>query len=201
MIKLTDEDLLRDKDSPFVLVRMSCMICMAFPQVIVQKENTAIWGQRPNPVPSNRVCLHLKHKLECPYCEVGVAPEEVIEERYLIEPQFRDEILKRDNYTCQACGYKQVQKPKGNKPRAKEEDDATYLHRLFTSHLEHHDKPRPLVVAHYSKRYEEETYDSRHKLENARTLCEDCHNMETAKHQIEEWIKRMNECPWLKKLE
>jgi hypothetical protein len=42
MIKLTDEDLLRHKDSPFVLVRMSCMICMAFPQVIVQKDNTAI---------------------------------------------------------------------------------------------------------------------------------------------------------------
>ena len=60
---------------------------------------------------------------------------------------------------------------------------------------------KSLVVTHYSKRYEEEKYDSRHKLENARTLCVDCHNMETAKHQIEEWIKRMNECPWLKKLE
>jgi hypothetical protein len=152
-------------------------------------------------VPSNRVCLHLKHKLECPYCEAGVAPEEVIRERYFMEPRFRDEILKRDNYTCQACGYRQAQKPKGIKPRAKEEDEAAYLHRLFISNLAHHEKPRSLVVAHYSKRYEEETYDSRHKLENARTLCVDCHNMETAKHQMEEWIKRMNECPLLKKLE
>jgi len=201
MIKLTKEDKLRHEGLPFVLIKMNCMICMAFPEVVVQKENTAIWKQKPNPVPSNRVCFHLKHKLECPYCEVSAEPEEVVRERYHIEPHFREEVLKRDNYTCQACGYKQTQKPNGIKSRAKGEAEAEYLHRRFISDLAHHDKPKSLVVAHYSKRYGEETYNSRHKLENARTLCIDCHNMETAKHQMEEWMKRMNECPWLKKLE
>jgi len=201
MIKLSKEDILGSKDAPFVRLKMSCMICMAFPEVVVQKENTAIWEQVPNPVPSNRVCLHLKHKLECPFCEVGVEPEEVVRERYFIDPNFREEILKRDDYTCQACGYKHAQKPDGITRRTKGESEAAYLHRRFISDLARHDKPRSLVVAHYSKRYGEETYDSRHKLENARTLCLDCHNMETAKHQMEGWMKRMNECPWLKKLE
>jgi len=201
MIKLTKEDKLRHKDVPFVPIKMNCMICMAFPEVVVQKENTTIWEQKPNPVPSNRVCLHLKHKLECSYCEVSIEPEEVVRERYFIESDFREEILKRDSYTCQACGYKQTQKPNGIKRRAKGEAGAEYLHRRFISDLARHDKPKPLVVAHYSKRYGEETYNSRHKLENARTLCIDCHNMETAKHQMEEWMKRMNECPRLKKLE
>jgi hypothetical protein len=201
MIKLTEEEKIIHKDSQFALIKMHCMICMAFPEVILQKENTSIWKQNSNPVLSNRVCLHLKHKLECPYCETGVELEEVARERFFIEPSFREEILKRDNYTCQACGYKQVQKPAGIKTRAKGEDEARYLHRRFISTMAYHDKPRSLVVAHYSKRYEEETYDSRHKLENARTLCVDCHNMETAKHQMEDWMKRMNECLWLKKLE
>jgi len=201
MIKLTEEDKLRHKDVPLLLVKMNCMICMAFPEVVVQKDNTAIWKQVPNAVPSNRICLHLKHKLECPYCEAGVEPEEVVRERYFIETDYKEEVLKRDNYTCQACGYKQTQKPSGIKRRAKGESDATYLYRRFTSALASHDKPKSLVVAHYSKRYGEETYDNRHKLENARTLCIDCHNMETAKHQMEEWMKRMNECLWLKNLE
>ena len=201
MIKLNEEEKLKHKDTQLVLIKMHCMICMVFPEIIIEKENTANWQQKPNPVPSNRLCLHLKHKLECPNCEVGVAEEAVIRERYFIEPSFREEILRRDNHTCQACGYKQVQKPAGIKPRAKGEDEAGYLHRRFISDMAYHDKPRLLVVAHYRKRYEEETYDSRHKLENARTLCVDCHNMETVKHQVEEWIKRMNECPWLKKLE
>ena len=201
MIKLTEEDELRNKDEPLLLVKMSCMICMAFAEVIVDKKNTAIWEQRPNAVPSNRICLHLKHKLECPHCEVGVEPEEVVRERYFIEPKYRDEILKRDRYTCQACGYKQTEKPAGIQRRAKGEDEAKYLYRRFMSSLARHGKPRSLVVAHYSTRYEEETYESRHKLENARTLCEDCHNMETAQHQMEAWTKRMDECPQLKKLE
>ena len=201
MIKLSEEDKLRNIDNPLVLVKMSCMICMAFPKVGVQKENTAIWEQIPDPLPSNRVCLHLKHKLECPHCEVGVEPEEVVRERYFIEPKYRDEILKRDRYTCQACGYKQTEKPAGTQRRAKGEDESKYLYRRFMSSLARHGKPRSLVVAHYSKRYEEETYESRHKLENARTLCEDCHNMETAKHQMEAWTKRLDECPRLKKLE
>jgi 5-methylcytosine-specific restriction endonuclease McrA len=201
MLKFSEEDELRFGANPLALVKMCCMICMVFPEIIVQKENPLIWKQRPNPVPSNRVCLHIKHKLECPHCEAETAPEEVIRERYFIEPSFRDEILKRDNYTCQACGYKQTQKREAIKRRAKGEDDAQYLHRRFISDLEHHNKAKSLVVAHYSKRYDEETYDSRHKMENARTLCVDCHNIETAKHQMEDWIKRMNECPWLKKLE
>jgi 5-methylcytosine-specific restriction endonuclease McrA len=201
VIKLSDEDKLRHKDTPLVLVKMTCMICMAFPNVAVQKENTAIWEQVPNPVPSNRICLHLKHKLECPYCEMGVEPEEVVRERYFIESAFREEIFKRDKYTCQACGYKQTLKPNVIKRRAKGEDEATYLHRRFISELARHNNPKSLVGAHYSKRYGEETYDARHDLENARTLCGDCHNMETAKHQMEEWAKRMNECPWLKNLE
>jgi hypothetical protein len=201
MIKLNEEDKLKHNDSPLVVIKMHCLICMAFPEIIFQKENTAIWQQRPNPVPSNRLCLHLKHKLECPYCEVGIAEEEVIRERYFIEPSFREEILKRDNYICQACGYRQIEKPSGNRRRAKEEDEAGYLYRRFISDLENHEKPKSLVVAHYSKRYDEESYNNRHKLENARTLCVDCHNMETAKHQMEEWMKKMNECPCLKKLE
>lgn len=201
MIKLTEEDKLRHKDSPLIHVKMSCMICMAFPEIAVRKDNTTMWEQIPNPVPSNRICLHLKHELECPHCEVGVEPEEALRERYFIEPKYRDEILERDKYTCQACGYKQTEKPAGVQRRAKGEEDAKYLHRRFMSNLARHGKPRSLVVAHYSKRYEEETYESRHKLENARTLCEDCHNMETAKHQIEAWVRRMNECPRLKKLE
>jgi hypothetical protein len=201
VIKLTEEDRLRNGDAPLILVKMTCMICMAFPQVAVRRENTAVWEQRPNAVPSNRLCLHLKHKLECPHCEVGVEPEEVVRERYFIETEFREQILKRDNYTCQACGYMQRQKPNPTKLRTKEESEAEYLHRRFISEMSSHGKPRSLVVAHYSKRYGEESYDKRHKLENARTLCVDCHNIETAKHQMEEWMKRMNECPWLKKLE
>jgi 5-methylcytosine-specific restriction endonuclease McrA len=201
MIKLTEEDKLRNNDNRLVLVKMSCMICMAFPKVGVQKENTVMWEQIPDPLPSNRVCLHLKHKLECPHCEVGVEPEEVVRERYFIEPQFREEILKRDNYTCQACGYKQTQKPNAVRRRGKGESEADYLRRRFISGLAYHGKPKSLVVAHYSRRYGEETYDRRHTLENARTLCEDCHNMETAKHQIEAWMKRMIECPQLMKLE
>jgi len=199
MIKLSESDLL--KAGPLIRVRMHCMICMIFPEVIIKKDNTRIWKQLPNPVPSNRLCSHLKHKLECPYCEFGIEPEEEIRERYFIEPEFREEILKRDNYTCQACGYNQKEKPPSIPPKKKGESDADYLYRRFVSTLASHDRPKLLVVAHYSRRYEDESYDERHKMKNARTLCEDCHNMETAKHQMEAWLKRMEECPWLKSLE
>src|SRR5208282_1123155 len=102
MIKLTEEDKLSHKDHDAVLIKMHCMICTVFPEVVIQLENTAIWEQSPNPVPSNRVCLHLKHRLECPHCEFGVVDEEAIRERYHIDQDFREKILKRDNYTCQA---------------------------------------------------------------------------------------------------
>jgi 5-methylcytosine-specific restriction endonuclease McrA len=201
MIKLSEEDLLRYNDSTPIHVKLMCMICMAFPEVAIQKGDTRIWHQLSNPVPSNRLCFHIKHELECPHCEFGVVPEEEIRERYFIDPIFRDSILKRDKYTCQACGYKQENKPPSITRRKKNENEAEYLYRRFMSSLGKSDQDRSLVVAHYSRRYEDETYENRHKMDNARTLCVDCHNAETAKHQMESWLERMKECPWLNKLE
>ncbi len=140
-----------------------------------QRESTTIWWQNPNPVPRNRLCLHIKHKLECAYFEFACGGRSR-ERTVLSEPHFREQILRRDNYTCQACGYKQTWKPQGIKPRAKEESDGEYLLRRSLSTLSPYDHPKESVVAYYIRRYLEDTYDSGHKLENARTLCEDCHN-------------------------
>jgi 5-methylcytosine-specific restriction endonuclease McrA len=200
MIELSEEDLLMHKGD-LISIKMSCMICMAFPEIIIRKDNTRIWEQVPNPVPSNRLCLHTKHDLECPHCKVGVVPEEEIRERYFIEPNFREQVLKRDKYTCQACGYKQKEKPISIPRKSKNESDAGYLFRRFASTLGKSGQNKSLIVAHCSRKYENETYENRHKMENARTLCVDCHNIETAKHQMERWLKKMNECPWLKQLE
>jgi 5-methylcytosine-specific restriction endonuclease McrA len=201
MIKLSKEDLLRYKDSTLIQVKMSCMICMAFPELEIRLDSPGVWHQLPNPVPSNRLCFHIRHKLECPYCEFGVITEQEERETYFIAPVFRDAIIMRDNYTCQACGYKQENKPPSIPRRKKNESEADYLYRRFVSSLGKSDQDRLLAVAHYSRRYEDETYENRHNMDNARTLCVDCHNAETAKHQMESWLERMNECPWLNKLE
>lgn len=185
MIELSDDDLKAHEAASELVIKMNCMICMAFPQAIIQKDNTRIWKQLPNPVPSNRVCLHLKHRLECPHCKFGVEPEEAVRERYFMEPKYREEIIRRDNHACQACGYKLTEKPQNIPNRMKNESEEEYLYRRFTSDLARSDKPKSLVVAHYSRRYDEETYENRHKMQNARTLCVDCHNLETAKHQME----------------
>lgn len=201
MIELSKEDLQNHEGESVIAVKMSCMICMTFPEVTIKKNNTKIWEQIPNPVPSNRMCFHIKHNLECPHCKIGVSPDAEIREKYFMTPEFKEQILKRDKYTCQACGYKQKEKPISISRRGKNESDADYLFRRFTAALNKSGQYKSLVVAHYSKRYENETYENRHKMENARTLCVGCHNMETAKHQMENWLKRMSECPWLKKLE
>jgi len=201
MIKLSEEDVSRHKSDTVIPIKMNCMVCMAFPEIAVPKDNTRIWKQLPKPVPSNKLCLHTKHKLECPHCEIGIVPEEEVREMYFMESDFREKILKRDDYTCQACKYKQKEKPVSIPNRKKGESESDYLFRRFMSSLGSSNQNKSLVVAHYSKRYENETYDNRHKMENARTLCVDCHNMETAKHQMESWLERMKECPWLKKLE
>ena len=182
---------------PTVVVKFNCMICMAFPEVALDPNNPKAWKQLPNPVPSNRMCLHVRHKLECPTCVVEPAEEAEIRERYFIEPTYRDEILARDHYTCQACGYKQTSKPDRIPNRMAGETEAEYLYRRFSSSWGSSGQPRSLVVAHYARRYVEETYENRHKMENARTLCENCHNMETALHQMEDWLQRKKTCPWL----
>ncbi len=201
MIKLSKKDLFLYKDISEIPIKMSCMICMAFPEVIILKNDTIVWHQYPNPIPSNRLCFHLKHELECPNCKFDIKSEEEIREMFFIEPKFREKILKRDNYTCQACGYIQKEKPMFISRRKKGENEKDYLFRRFKSSLGKSNQNKSLVIAHYSRRYENETYQNRHKMENARTLCVDCHNMETAKHQMEGWLKRMKECTWLKRLE
>jgi hypothetical protein len=201
MIKLSKDQLRTFKESTEIHVKMSCLICMAFPEVIVHKKNTKLWFQSSNPVPSNRLCFHIKHKLECPHCEFGIASEDEMRGVYFIERRYREAILKRDNFTCQACGYKQDQKPTPIPLRKKNETEADYLYRRFISTLGKAGQAKHLAIAHYSKRYDEETYENRHKVENARTLCVDCHNAETAKHQMEIWLERMRECAWLNRLE
>lgn len=52
--RLREEDELRQKGNPIVLVKMNCM---AFPEVVVRKETSVIWEQIPNAVPSNRVVV------------------------------------------------------------------------------------------------------------------------------------------------
>ncbi len=49
---------------------------------------------------------------------------------YFIERGFREAILKRDKYTCQACGYKQKTKPTSIPLKKKNETDADYLYSL-----------------------------------------------------------------------
>lgn len=186
---------------PSVVVKFACMICMAFPEVALDPMDAKKWKPIPNPIPSNRLCFHVRHKLDCPSCMVEPAEEAEIRERYFIEPKYREEILARDSYTCQACGYRQIVKPERISNRKTNETDAEYLYRRFSAGWSTPGSPRNLVVAHYARRYEEETYDNRHKMENARTLCEDCHNMETALHQMEDWLERRKSCPWLQALE
>lgn len=187
--------------APAISVKFSCMICMAFPEVTIDPKNTKVWKQLPKAVPSNRMCLHIRHKLECPTCISAPEDESIVRERYFIEPKYREAILERDNYTCQACGYKQTTKPERIPNKGPEESDAEYLYRRFSSGWGVAGQPRSLVVAHYAKRYGEETYENRHKMENARTLCENCHNMETALHQMEAWLERKKTCQWLQVLE
>jgi hypothetical protein len=201
MIKLSEEDLLRNNGGTLVRVKMTCMICMSFPEVAIQIDDTRIWHQLPNPVPSNRLCFHIRHELECAHCDFGIVSESEMREMYFIESKFREAILKRDKYTCQACGYEQKNKPASISRRKKDETEADYLYRRFVSSLTKSEQDKSLVVAHYNRRYKNETYENRHKMENARTLCVDCHNAETAKHQMERWLERRKECPWLNKLD
>ena len=187
--------------APAIAVKFACMICMAFPEVVVDPRDPRKWSQSTNPIPSNRMCLHVRHKLDCPTCVVEPAEEAEIRERYLIEPKYRDAILARDGYTCQACGYKQTEKPERIPNKKATESDAEYLYRRFSAGWRVAGSPKSLVVAHYARRYGDETYENRHKMENARTLCEDCHNMETALHQMQDWLERKKTCPWLQALE
>jgi 5-methylcytosine-specific restriction endonuclease McrA len=197
MIKLPAE-----QTSPAaVVVKFACMICMAFPEVVLDPNDTKKWKQSTNPVPSNRMCLHVRHKLDCPTCMVEPAEEAEIRERYFIEPKYRDAILTKDGYTCQACGYRQTEKPERIPNKKPTESDAEYLYRRFSAGWRTAESPKSLVVAHFAKRYGDETYENRHKMENARSLCEDCHNMETALHQMEDWLQRKKTCPWLQALE
>ena len=197
MIKITAEQ----RSAAVIVVKFACMICMAFPEIALDTNDPKKWNQKPNPVPSNRICLHVKHKLDCPTCMFETAEAAEIRERYFIEPKYRDAILARDGYTCQACGYKQTSKPDRIPNRKPDETDAEYLYRRFSAGWQASGLPRSLVVAHYARRYGEETYENRHKMENARTLCEDCHNMETALHQMEDWLERKKSCTWLQALE
>jgi hypothetical protein len=201
MIKLSNEDLLRHTASDTLQVDLACMICMAFPRVSIEVSDLRIWRQLDNPVPSNRLCFHIRHQLDCPHCELGIESQAEQRARFFMESSYREEVLRRDGHTCQACGYKQKEKPASIRRRKKTETRADYLYRRFISGLCRSEQPRSLAVAHYSRRYEEESYENRHRLENARTLCVDCHNAETAKHQMEEWLERMKECPWLRNLE
>ncbi len=180
---------------------MPCFICGAFPKIAINVKDTRIWRQLPNPVPSNRMCFHIKHDLECPHCKVGLAPEEEVKEMYFIEPNFKGIVKKKDGYTCQVCGYKQKEKPKPIPHQQKDETDRDYLYRRFIANLAKSDKEKRLVVAHFHKRYGKETYKKRHEIQNVRILCEDCHNAETANHQIERWVDRLKKCLWLKRLE
>ena len=82
MIKLSKEDLAKHKGSEEIRVKMMCMICMTFPEIVIYKKNPKNWYQFPNPIPSNRLCFHIKHELECPCCEFGVVPEEKMQEMY-----------------------------------------------------------------------------------------------------------------------
>src|SRR5437870_13572381 len=111
MIKLTEEDILRHQDATMIRLKMKCMICMSFPEITFQIDDPSLWQQLPNPVPSNRMCFHVKHKLMCPHCEFAVISEQEEREMYFMESAFRDLILKRDEYTCQACSYKHNGKP------------------------------------------------------------------------------------------
>lgn len=190
----------KSKEEIRCFVEMKCMICMAFPSVWVWEINFPKWEQCGNSVPSNRVCFHIKHQLDCPYCVFDTMSEDEIRENHT-DAKFRKLILQRDDYTCQACGYKQTEKPVGLGKGEKGKDEAKHLYKLYLLSLERSDKPKSLHVAHFHKRYGEESYERRHTIENARTLCVDCHNMETAKHQMDDWLKRMKECPRLKTLE
>ncbi len=199
MFKLSKEEIQALKGVDKIRVKMACMICMSFPEVILL--NTSEWEQSANPVPSNRMCFHLKHKLNCPNCKYELATVQEVRETYFTESSFKESILKRDDFTCQACGYKQTRKPSTIGRRKKNESEAEYLHRRFVSSLARSNEDKSLAVAHYAKRYKKESYENRHKIENARTLCIDCHNMETAKHQTEAWLSLMETCSWLKNLE
>lgn len=201
MITFTIEDIARSAGAPTATLKMQCMMCLSFPTVELDLETPGVWRQTPNPVPSNRLCFHLRHELDCPSCEVGVATSSEVRETFFIEPAYRDEVFERDRYTCQACGYAQTSKPATVGRRRKAESEQDYLYRRFVATLARSDQPRSLVVAHYNKRYGRESYAKRHRLANARALCSECHNAETAKHQWERWALLFSTCPWLSKLE
>lgn len=184
-------------------MRMSCMICMSFPEVSINARNPKVWHQVGDfkRVPSNRMCVHIRHLLTCPTCDATTMSLQEEREMFHIDEDFKRKVLERDDYTCQACGYKPKGKPFRPSRKASWETSENYFNRLFDASMDSSNNYRSLVVAHYHGRYEKETHEDRHKLENARTLCEDCHNTETALHQMKSWLKRSETCPILKELE
>ena len=177
-------------------------MCMAFPEVAFKIADTKVWKQLPNPVPSNKMCFHIKHNIICPHCSFGLISEKEKREQFFISKPFSEKILQRDSNTCQACGYTSTEKPRATPKRQESESDAEYLFRRFTSSLASSDKDiRSLAIAHFHRRYDKESYENRHEIENARVLCSECHNAESAKHEMEKWLNKMKTCPWLKSLE
>jgi ssDNA-binding Zn-finger/Zn-ribbon topoisomerase 1 len=182
-------------------VTMRCSICNAWP-IIEFTSNRNFWKQATSPIPSNRICIHLLHFLTCPTCNFTTETEKEQAKRYAIPKEFRDRILKRDDYTCQACGYHQPEGPKKTFHRPKGLSSAAKLYTLFTGSLKWVYSKRQLHVAHYHTRYGSvETPENRLNPLLARTLCAECHGMESALHAIERWNKRREHCPILQRLE
>jgi len=178
---------------------MRCSICNAWP--IVNFTSPIAWYQDSNPIPSNRICIHLFHFLTCPNCNFTTETAKEQAQRYEMPDAYRQFILKRDNYTCQACGYHPAAGRQHHYKRTKL-TGANKLYELFTKTLKRSTSSRQLHVAHYHARYGSvETQDNRTDPKLARTLCAQCHTFESALHETERWQERRAQCPILQKLE
>ena len=179
---------------------MRCSICNSWPTI--EYSSPTEWRQSENPVPSNRLCDHLLHFLNCPNCNFTTESAKEQAERYAMSPEFRELVLNRDNFTCQACGYHMPESERDRHFKRSTLIGAEKLLDLFTKSLRKSYSRRQLHVAHYHARYgQQETPENRNNPEYARTLCADDHGFESGMHEIARWNERRKTCPILQKLE